>query len=566
MKNIVVLGGGTGGAIVSNMLRHRLSTKEWSVTVIDSSDRHLYQPGLLFIPFGLYDYKDMDSISRPIGEPISANIDFVNAEVLAIDPEKKRVETSSGTFPYDWLVSSLGCRIAPEEVDGLKESFGRDVHTFYTPEGAVKLRSALNAMREGRLVIDIADMPIKCPVAPIEFAFLADYFFNVQGLRKRVSIDLVTPLSGAFTKPVASAALGEIARRKNINIVPNFALESVDGEAKKIRSFDGISVEYDLLVSIPPNLGPRVLDDSGLGDGTGFGLTDRKTLKSRMADYIYFVGDNANVPTSKAGSVAHFQAETAVDNILREIQGKNAVPAYDGHANCFIESGFHKALLIDFNYDVEPLQGVFPMPHMGPFNLLEESIVNHLGKLAFKWVYWHMLLGGHLSKVPLLPSHMSFFGKELDKLPEISRSRATKIGEVMTADVITVPLGTSLPEAARLITDHHITGLPVVDPDGRLAGIITEADFVSVLDADEASVAEEIFHMFTKRPYADKRAGCVVEDVMTREPVTLRENDTIHQAVEAMSRHHIGRIVVTDEADRVMGILAGADLIRLFCH
>lgn len=122
-----------------------------------------------------------------------------------------------------------------------------------------------------------ADMPIKCPVAPIELAFLADYFFHARGLRERVRIDLVTPLSGAFTKPISRAVLGEIARRKNIGIIPDFSLESVDGEAKKMRSFDGRSLEYDLLVSIPPNLGPRVLDDSGLGDGTGYGFTDRKS-------------------------------------------------------------------------------------------------------------------------------------------------------------------------------------------------------------------------------------------------------------------------------------------------
>ena len=458
----------------------------------------------------------------------------------------------------------MGCRIAPQEVDGLDEAFDHDVHTFYTPDSALRLRSALAAMQEGRLVIDVADMPIKCPVAPLEFAFLADAYFRSRGRRDRVTIELVTPLSGAFTKPIASAALSGLAEEKQIEVVPEFSLAAVDGEAKTISSFDGRSRAYDLLVSIPPNLGPPVLDDAGLGDGTGFGLTDRQTLQSRQAERVYFLGDNANVPTSKAGSAIHFQAETVVDNILREIGGRQAVPSYDGHVNCFIESGQSKALLIDFNYDVEPLQGDFPVPHLGPFTLLQESRINHLGKLAFKWVYWHLLLGGHLSNMPLLPSHMSFFGKDLEQLPEISKSHQTQIREMMTPDVITVPLGTTLHQAARLMSDLRISSLPVVDPDARLVGLITETDFVSVLHADQATMTEELRGVFSNAACGETRAGCLVDDVMTPEPITLEGDDSLHRAVDTMKRHHINQIVVTDQTRRVKGILTGADLVRVF--
>ena len=285
----------------------------------------------------------------------------------------------------------------------MAEEMGRGVHTFYTLDGALAMREAIANMKEGRLVIDICEMPIKCPVAPLEFAFLADYYFTQKGIRDRIEISLVTPYTGAFTKPNANRILSKVAQDKGIQVVPNFATSAVDMAARAIRTFDGRTVEFDLLCAIPPNLGPAVLDESGLGDGAGYGLTDPRTLKSRKAEHIYLLGDNTNVSTSKAGSVAHFEAETVVENLLREIEGKPPLPSFDGHANCFVETGHHKAMLLDFNYDIEPLEGSFPLPYAGPFSLLEESYMNHVGKIAFKWVYWNMLLPGRLPNVPLLP-------------------------------------------------------------------------------------------------------------------------------------------------------------------
>jgi sulfide:quinone oxidoreductase len=173
-------------------------------------------------------------------------------------------------------------------------------------------------------------------------------------------------------------------------------------------------VHYDLLVTIPPHEGSDLIEDAGLGDGLGFGLTDRGTLKSRKAERVFLLGDNTNVPTSKAGSVAHFQAEVVVHNVLREIAEKEAQPLADGHANCFIETGFGKAILIDFNYDIQPVPGHFPMPIVGPMSLLKETRLNHLGKLAFKPIYWNMLLPGR--RIPLVGSRMSTAGKQMDVL------------------------------------------------------------------------------------------------------------------------------------------------------
>lgn len=363
MKNIVILGAGTGGALTANILSHRLDLAQWKITVIDRADLHVYQPGLLFLPFGMYGYREQQDVVKPITVPLPRGIEFAAADVRLIDHVKREVQTDKETYPYDFLICSLGCHTAPEEIEGMAPAMGGRVHSFYTLESALAMQPAMADMREGRLVVDICEMPIKCPVAPLEFAFLADYYFRDKGIRDRIEISLVTPYSGAFTKPNANRILSKVAEEKGIKVVPDFATSSVDADAKQIRTYDGRTVDFDLLCAIPPNLGPAVLDDSGLGDGAGYAMTDPRTLKSRNADHIYFIGDNTNVGTSKAGSVAHFEAETVIENIMREIDGKAPLGTFDGHANCFVETGDHKAMLLDFNYDIEPLEGSFPLPH-----------------------------------------------------------------------------------------------------------------------------------------------------------------------------------------------------------
>jgi len=563
MKNIVILGAGTGGALTANLLSHRLDLREWSITVIDRADLHVYQPGLLFIPFGMYGYESQADVVRPIAAPLPRNVHLIAADVQLIDHAKRLVHTPDCNYPYDFLICALGCRTAPEEVLGMAEEMGRGVHTFYTLEGALAMRPAMDALTHGRLVIDICEMPIKCPVAPLEFAFLADHYFRQKGIRDRIEISLVTPYTGAFTKPNANRILSRVADAKGVKVVPNFAIESVNAAAKSIRTFDGRTVDYDLLCAIPPNLGPAVLDDSGLGDGAGYAVTDPRTLKSRKAEHIYLLGDNTNVATSKAGSVAHFEAETVVENLLREIDGKAPLQSFDGHANCFVETGDHKAMLLDFNYDIEPLEGSFPLPYAGPFSLLEESHMNHMGKLAFKWVYWNMLLPGHLPNVPLLPSHMSFLGKDLTTAPQIRHARALRVKDVMTREVTTVRLGAALPAAAELMVEKKISGMPVVDVEDHLVGILTEADFLSAMNLRGGLVAD-ILETVVRKRRAKKGMGTIVDDIMTRSPVTIGEEDTLEKAVALMDRNKIKRLVVTDDQRHVRGIVSRADLIKLF--
>ena len=391
MKKIVILGSGAGGTMVANNLRKKLSPKQWDITIIDKDEIHHYQPGWLFIPFNVYTPGDCQ---KPKREFIPEGVNFVMDEVVGLDKSSRTVEGKKGKYDYDWLVIASGCTIVPEEVEGMQADYYNNIHDFYTLEGAVRLRDKMKYFNKGRVVVNIAELPYKCPVAPLEFIFMADWFFDVKGARKDVEIELVTPMAGAFSKPIASSILGEIAMRKNIKVSPNFDIAKVNPEEKTIESHKGEKVDYDLLVAIPPNFGANFLEGSGLEDPLRFVETDNFTLKAKNADNIYVIGDATNVPASKAGAVAHYESETVVDNIIFEIDGQPAKGTFDGHATCFICSGYEKAFLIDFNYEYEPLPGKFPFPGIGPFSLLGDSYLNYWGKMMFKWVYWNMMLKG----------------------------------------------------------------------------------------------------------------------------------------------------------------------------
>lgn len=389
-QHLLILGAGTAGTMMVNHLRHRLSRKDWRITVVDRSDKHLYQPGLLFLPFGSY---TENQIIRKTRDFIPDGVDFIQAEIDRIEPESHRVTLSGGTeVPYDILIIATGCRTAPEETEGMLGPKWRDnIHDFYTLDGARALRDKLAAFAGGRVVIHINEMPVKCPVAPLEFTFLADSFFRERGIRDKVSLTYVTPLSGAFTKPKASKKLGHLLGDKGIELVTDFVAERVDQEGDKLVCFDGREVPYDLLVTIPTNMGDETVRRSGLGDDLDFIATHKHTLQSLQYPDVFILGDATNLPASKAGSVAHFESETLADNIVLHIEGKALKEEFDGHSNCFIESGNGKALIIDFNYEYEPHEGPFPF-RFGPMKLLEESRFNHLGKLAFRHVYWNLLL------------------------------------------------------------------------------------------------------------------------------------------------------------------------------
>ena len=407
-KQIVVLGGGTGGTMAANRLRRRFDRDEAEIHVVDRDDRHVYQPALLFVPFGL---AHVDEITRPRQRQLRRDVVFHTADVEAVWPERDEVLLANGTvLPYDVLVVATGVKLQPEETEGMTgPGWNEKVFTFYSPEGADALRGALERFDGGRLVVNLVDMPIKCPVAPLEFAFLADWHLRERGIRHRTELVYATPLDGAFTKPLASEHLGSLLAEKEIELVTEFNVGEVDGVGGTLTSFDGREVGFDLLVTVPLHGGAAYVESSpGLGDALGFVPTDKRTLQASVKPNVFALGDATDVPTSKAGSVTHFEAEILAENVVRYLRDEELDAGYDGHANCFIETGFHKALLIDFNYETEPLPGHFPTALGLP--LLRESRVNHLGKLAFQWVYWHALLPGR--EIPGIGPTMPMGGKK----------------------------------------------------------------------------------------------------------------------------------------------------------
>ncbi len=406
MKHLVILGAGTAGTMVANRMHSRLPD-DWAITVIDPAGTHLYQPGLLFLPFGAHDEPKM---TRPRARTLHAGVDWRRASVQTVDARQRVVSLADGTeLPYDLLVIASGSQIKPGETPGLVGGeWHRTIHDFYTLEGAQALRRALASFPGGRLVLNVVEMPIKCPVAPMEFLFLADAFFTRRGIRDKVELVYATPLDGAFTKPTCNKVLSYLIERKGIRLETEFNTGEVDADGRKLRSFDDREVSYDLLVSIPTHGGAPFVDASGLGNELGFVPTHPNSLRAKADDHIFVLGDATDLPSSKAGSVAHFQAEVLQENLQRAIDGRSLDDGFDGHANCFIETGFDKALLIDFNYETEPLPGTFPIPGIGPMSLLKESRINHWGKLAFRWIYWNALLPGR----PLpVPTRMSMRGK-----------------------------------------------------------------------------------------------------------------------------------------------------------
>ena len=411
MKDLLILGAGTSGTMMANHLNKRLSKDEWNITIVDKEKQHYYQPGFLFIPFDIYKPKE---VKKSIDKFIPKRVKLIREGIFKINKDDKKVFLNDGTeLNYDILIIATGTDIVPEEIDGMSgEYWQKDIFDFYTFKGSVALRNKLREWEGGKLVVHIAEMPIKCPVAPLEFAFLADSFFINKGMREKVEITYVTPLSGAFTKPKATKELQYLLDKKNIKIVPDFNIEMVDGESKKIVDYGGKEVSYDLLVTVPTNMGDEAMERSGIGDELNFIPTDKRTLQSKVSNDIFVIGDASNLPTSKAGSVAHFEAEILTENIMRYISGEPLKEEFDGHANCFIETGHGKAILIDFNYTQEPVTGSFPLPGVGPLKLLKETHMNHMGKLAFKWVYWNMLIKGR--HIPFVSSEMDTKGKDIE--------------------------------------------------------------------------------------------------------------------------------------------------------
>ncbi|WP_346858773.1 FAD/NAD(P)-binding oxidoreductase [uncultured Draconibacterium sp.] len=408
MKKLVILGAGTAGTMMANKLRGSLDKEEWSITIVDQFKTHYYQPGFLFIPFGIYNKED---VIKPKSDFIPSGVTMIYSAIDRVEGEANKVHLQGGqVLNYDYLIIATGTKTFPGETPGLQDKLWyKEIFDFYTVEGAVALQKFFKGWEGGKLVMAITELPYKCPVAPLEFVFLADAYFTRLGMRDKVDITYVTPMPGAFTKPVATKMLSELLEEKNIKVIPDFYIERVDNDTKKLISYDEQEVDFDVLTVVPVNMGDEMIERSGLGDDMNFVPTDKHTLQSQKHENIFVLGDASNIPTSKAGSVAHFAAEILFENLMSAIEGRPLHAKFDGHANCYIETGNGKGALIDFNYDTEPLPGTFPLPGIGPFGLLKNTKINHYGKVMFRWIYWHILLKG--KELPVEPL-MTMAGKK----------------------------------------------------------------------------------------------------------------------------------------------------------
>lgn len=408
MKKLLILGAGTAGTMMLNKLYKELDREEWEITIVDQYKTHYYQPGFLFIPFGIYGKQD---VVKPKYDFFPPGVNVIFSPIDKIEGEDNKVYLEDGkVLNYDYLIIATGTETRPSETEGLKDKLWyKDIFDFYTIEGALALHKRFKDWEGGDLVMCIPELPYKCPVAPIEFVCLAEAYFAERGMRDKVNIKYVTLMSGAFTKPVASKVLGDLLEEKNIEVVADFYLSHVDNENKKIVSYDEQEIPFDILTIVPVNMGSEMIARSGLGDDMNYVKTDKHTLQSDAFENIFVIGDAANIPTSKAGSVAHFAAEILTENILSAMEGREMTAKFDGHANCYIETGHGKGALIDFNYDTEPLPGTFPLPGIGPFGLLKNTKMNHYGKILFRWIYWHILLRG--KEMPI-EADMTMAGKQ----------------------------------------------------------------------------------------------------------------------------------------------------------
>jgi len=409
MEQLLILGGGTAGTMMANKFRKVLDRSEWEITIVDKHRTHYYQPGFLFIPFGIYSKND---VIKPKGDFFPSGVNVIYSDIDKIEGEGNVVHLEGGKIlHYDYLIIATGAETRPDQTPGLSEGLWRKkIFDFYTIEGAVALHNFFKDWEGGKLVMAISEIPYKCPVAPIEFVCLADDYFTKKGIRDKVEISLVTPMSGAFTKPIATKMLSELLKEKNIKVVPDFYIEKIDNEKQAVVSYDELEVPFDVLTIVPVNMGSEMIERSGLAGDLNFIPTDKETLQSKKFDNIFVIGDAADIPTSKAGSVAHFAGDILFENFLNAIEGRPLTAKFDGHANCYIETGFGKGALIDFNYDTEPLPGTFPLPGIGPFGLLKNTKINHYGKIMFRWIYWHILLKG--KNMPI-EAEMTFAGKRV---------------------------------------------------------------------------------------------------------------------------------------------------------
>ena len=399
MKRVVVLGGGVGGTLAANLIARKLKREiaagAAKVTVIDATGSHAYQPGYMYIAMG---NEKPEKLVKPEKSLLDGNVELVIDGVAGIDAAGGTVSLSSGvTMAFDQLVIATGSRILPGDLP----NFETEAHHFYTAEAAAKLRKALDAFEGGKIVIGIAGIPYKCPPAPLEVAFLIESELRERGLRDKTELTFLSPINRAFTIESVSDMATPIFGEKGIRLELLAGVGEIDAERKVVITDAFEEHPYDLLICVPPHKGAQVVIDSGLAPKSGWLPTDRATLQVKTvakpapgtADEdiprypnVYALGDATDLPLSKAGSTAHFEAPIVAERVAaavqgREPQGKEA--NYTGKVMCFFEVGDGKGTLLQFDYNNPPRP---PKPNR----------LWHVGKIMFNKTYWRTVPRGRV--------------------------------------------------------------------------------------------------------------------------------------------------------------------------
>ena len=385
MKRILILGGGVGGTLTANLLvkklRRQLKSGEVTITVVDQTGQHTYQPGFMYIAMG---GERADRLQRPERGLLDSRVALVVGEVEKVDEPTQTVQLADGlTLGYDYLVLATGSRIVPEAI----EHFDTEAQHFYSADAALELRKALDAFTGGRIVVAIAGMPYKCPPAPLEVSFLIESELRQRGLREQSEVHFCSPIGRAFTIETVSEMVTPIFEAKGIEVHTFFNVEAIDPERKVVKSLEGEELPYDLLILVPPHKGEQFLIDSGLAPAPGGWLpTDRATLQVGGRPNVFALGDATDLPLSKAGSTAHFEAPVVTERIVAAIEGREVDHKhgdYLGKVMCFFEIGDGKGTLLQFDYEHPPRP---PKPNQ----------LWHLGKIVFNKTYWHTVPKGRV--------------------------------------------------------------------------------------------------------------------------------------------------------------------------
>ena len=380
MRTVLILGTGTGGTLVANLLAGWFPTEmmgnELRVLVLGENDDHCFQPANLDVAFKGADPKQSVREEASLLKP---GVQLLTEGAERVDFATKRVMTRKGTvFHYDYLVIATGARAVPEAMPGLAEG-SLNFHTG--PAAAEKVWRALQSFDRGTVVVAITSTPYKCPPSPDEACFMLDEHFRKRGIRDAVKIKLLTPYPRAYPAQLVSDVVQPILQTRGVEVVPFFMVDHVDPAKKAIYNTEGEGVPYDLLIAIPPHRGAKVIVDSKIGDEEGWVPTDKHTMKVEGHPEVYAIGDATNISISKSGVVAHLQAETVASSIASALRGRQAVFEYNGRINCPMETGHHRALFVSATYASPPAKQ-------------SPTMLRYAMKREFAKIYWSTVQGG----------------------------------------------------------------------------------------------------------------------------------------------------------------------------